>query len=523
MSSRTGNLAPKARSMFDASTAQFAGLVERLQSKETLAMAHDDLESLVESQGKELMRSLIQDHLRLRAEREEARPAVEGADGVLRGQVRERTRGLMTLFGEVEVERLSYGARGAESLAPMDAELNLPVESFSLGVRKRVAIEAARGSYDDVVEHLAMTTGAKIAKRQVEQLAIRSAVDFESFYAMRQLRAVGEPPATPAGPELLVISTDGKGVVMRKEDLRPETRKAAEREQRKLAHRVSKGERPYRTRMAQVAAVYDIAPFVRRPVDVAFDIKRLPDEARPQRPRPSNKRVWASVKNDGRTVIEDAFAEALARDPQQERRWAVLIDGAEAQLANVLAAAEKFGVKVTVILDVIHVVERLWRASLSFHAEGTTAAEEWVAERFLAVLEGNASGVAAGMRRSATKRRLPASKRKAVDECAAYLLKYKTYLAYDEYLAAGFPIATGIIEGACRHLVGDRMGVTGARWGLTGAEAVLRLRSLRSSGDFEEYWRYHVAQEAKRNHHDKYAGTAPPSAPKLELINGGSS
>jgi hypothetical protein len=133
------------------------------------------------------------------------------------------------------------------------------------------------------------------------------------------------------------------------------------------------------------------------------------------------------------------------------------------------------------------------------------------------------SGVAAGIRRSATKRKQAASKRKAADECAAYLLKYKDYLRYNEYLAVGLPIATGIVEGACRHLVRDRVDLTGARWGLTGAEAVLRFRALRSSGDFEEYWRHHVALEAKRNHHDKYAeGTWSPG-PRLELIEGGSS
>lgn len=520
MSRRAGNLALKPRSSFQASESLFGGLVERLQGGEALSMAHDDLEAMLESQGKDLLRTLFQDHLRLRALLEEEEDSVEGADGVTRAQLRERTRQLMTVFGEVEVKRLSYGAPGVESLSPMDASLNLPLESFSLGLRQRIAWEVSRGSYDDAVETIARTTGAKIAKRQVEQVAARSAADFDAFYELRQLRAIGEPPPSPSKPEILVLSTDGKGVVMRKEDLREETRKAAEREEKKLKHRTSKGERPYRTRMAQVAAVYDVAPHVRRPADVVFDIKRLPEDARPQRPKPSNKRVWASVEEEARTVIEDAFAEAYSRDPSQQRPWAVLIDGAEAQLAAVQAAARKFGVEVTIVLDIIHVLERLWSASLSFCAEGTKEVEDWVSERFLAVLEGKASAVAAGMRRSATKRKLAASKRKAVDACAAYLLKYQEFMRYDAYLAVGLPIATGIVEGACRHLVKDRMDITGARWGLTGAEAILRLRALKSSGDFDEYWKFHVEQEAKRNHHDKYA-TSGGERPALELIEGG--
>ena len=113
--------------------------------------------------------------------------------------------------------------------------------------------------------------------------------------------------------------------------------------------------------------------------------------------------------------------------------------------------------------------------------------------------------VAAGMRRSATRRELSAAERKPVDDCARYLLNHKAYLRYHEYLEAGLPIATGVVEGACRHLVKDRMDVTGARWSLAGAEAVLRLRALRASGDFEEYWRFHEQQEYQRNHADRYA------------------
>jgi hypothetical protein len=113
--------------------------------------------------------------------------------------------------------------------------------------------------------------------------------------------------------------------------------------------------------------------------------------------------------------------------------------------------------------------------------------------------------VAGGLRRSATRRGLSQAQRAPLDRCANYLLKYRDYLRYDEYLKAGLPIATGVIEGACRHLVKDRMELTGARWRLNGAEAVLRLRSLRSSGDFEEYWAFHLQQEYQRQHAKHYA------------------
>ena len=129
----------------------------------------------------------------------------------------------------------------------------------------------------------------------------------------------------------------------------------------------------------------------------------------------------------------------------------------------------------------------------------------WVQERLLRILRGEACLVAAGIRRSATRRKLTPDNRENVDQCADYLLNHASSLHYDECLAAGFPIATGVIEGACRHLVSDRMDLTGARWSLAGAEAVLRLRALRSSGDFDEYWRFHEQCEYERNHASRYA------------------
>ena len=127
-----------------------------------------------------------------------------------------------------------------------------------------------------------------------------------------------------------------------------------------------------------------------------------------------------------------------------------------------------------------------------------------------AILSGHSSTVAAGLRRSATLRQLSSKQREPIDRCANYLLKYRDFLHYDTYLAAGFPIATGVIEGACRHLVKDRMELTGARWSTDGAEAVLRLRALRASGDFDSYWSFHLDQELQRIHTSRYANQTIP-------------
>jgi len=186
------------------------------------------------------------------------------------------------------------------------------------------------------------------------------------------------------------------------------------------------------------------------------------------------------------------------------------LDGNRFQLDLLRLAAADYGVELTIVLDLIHVTEYLWQAAWALFAEGERAAETWVRERLLAILRGHSSQVAAGIRRSATLRGLPEQARLPPDKCADYLLKYRDYLRYDQYLAAGLPIATGVIEGACRHLVKDRMELTGAQWRLAGAEAVLCLRSLRASQDFNEYWQFHLAQEYQREHATRYLKCQAP-------------
>lgn len=140
----------------------------------------------------------------------------------------------------------------------------------------------------------------------------------------------------------------------------------------------------------------------------------------------------------------------------------------------------------------------------SFFDKGEPAAEEWVAAQARKILHGKSAQVAAGIRRRATTYGYSAAERAGADEAARYLDNKKDYLDYATALAKGWPIATGIIEGACRHIVKDRMDITGARWGLEGAEAILKLRALIATGDLEDYWRFHLRREHERIHHARY-------------------
>jgi len=493
---------------FARSTAKIREMHEHLSSSGTLRAEHGEVECWLEVEGRELLRLMLQEHLDARAAAERRVP-VRGADEVERTQVRDGERGLESVFGEVDVGRMLYQAEGHEGLAPLDAVLNLPRDHFSHGVRRFVAKEIARASYDEVAELIGDRSGAKIAKRQIEELAVRAAQDFDAFYELRKR----ERETTS---KLLVISTDGKGIRMRHEDLLEATRKAAEQYAPKLGTRRAPGEKPSK-RMAQAAAVYSITPWPRSAAAVLHALREGGSDD--DRPEPENKRVFASVEKSQRKQIRAAFEEAHRRDPQHRRRWVVLVDGAPHQLRAVKKEAKRLGVKVMIVLDVIHVLEYIWKAARAIFGQADEQAESWVSDRLLALLTGRSGGdVARTIRWWAQSRADDLDERDeaAIDEATRYLASrtLTRIMRYADALRDGLPIATGVIEGTCRYLVKDRMERTGAFWSVEGAEAVLRLRALRASGDFDEYWHFHLAREKERNHAARYAnGQIPDPLP----------
>ena len=498
---------------FAASSDRFTQMLAWLDGAQAAGLTHAELEDQLAAAGRDLLRQLLQDHLDLRAQRE-TRVAVVDTDGMAHGAVEPgHTRTLATVFGPVTVTRLAYRRRSHANLHPADAVLNLPVERHSHGLRRLAAVETTRGSFDAAVAAIGRATGQDLGKRQTEQLTARASVDIDGFYADR-----ASPPADP--DDMLVLSCDGKGIVVRPDALRPATAKAAV--DTKLATRLSKGEKRNRKRMATVAAVYDVAPVARTPADILPDpdhndhasnaVDSGRDAAARCAPTATGKWLHASVVDDTATVITAMFDEAERRDPDHTRTWVALVDGNTHQINRIAAGARDRDVAVTIIVDFVHVLEYLWRAAWSFYDEADPAAETWVADKARAVLAGHATRVAAAIRRKATYHRLDSIRRANADTAANYLVNKAPYLDYATALAAGWPIATGVIEGACRHLVKDRMDLTGARWSLHGAEAVLKLRALHANGDLNDYWNYHLAQERHRTHEQRYANNLIPQA-----------
>ncbi|NEZ66406.1 ISKra4 family transposase [Leptolyngbyaceae cyanobacterium CCMR0082] len=481
---------------FEQAYEQYQELIKTLSSEDAQDWEHGEIERYIHEHGTELLRRLLQGHLDLRYQQEVYQSDVYGTDGEKRPHRRKRThRQLETLFGGVVVPRVGYSTQtpNVSALYPSDGKLNLSPDKYSDELRRRVAEEASKVSFSETSQTIANTTGGQVGKRQCEEVTVSVAQDFEDFYIQRS------GTETAAADDLLVLTTDSKGIVMHPDDLREATAKAAQQSAQSHQTRLSPGQKRNRKRMAMVASVYHVPPYSRQPDDIIGD-QRDP----PKRPSISDKRVWASVRQDAKSMIASAFDEAISRDPEHQRTWVVLVDGELHQLNTIKATAKQHSVAVTIVIDFIHVLEYVWKAALCFHASGSEEADRWVQARALRILNGQASDVAAGIRRSATLQKLSKKKRENADKCADYLLKYRPFLRYDQYLEQGYPIASGVIEGACRHLVNDRMAITGARWRLDRAEAVLRIRALRASDDFDEYWAFHKLQEFKRNHVSKF-------------------
>ena len=502
--------------IFSGVRTQAESMIGWARSDEALALEHHELEERAMTDGLELMRLLAQAHLDLRALLEQRRGDVAGADGEVRRTAedgQEHTR--IMIFGQVTTSRAAYRRRGKENLYPQDAELNWAAgHSYSAGVEKRAARAAAIVPFGRAAAQVSEAGAITLGKRQAEELAIGAAADFGPFYASRLPQPC--PPETG-----LLITADGSAFPVLPGALRPATAKAAKARAEAAAESGWPDDpadlRKSRKRTAELAAVADIPPAPRTAEDI---LAALFGPARPGRdapqpapgPEAAGKTLFASVRNPIAEVIADAFAEADRRDPGRARPRIAVVDGNNAQLAAIQALAAERQVTVKILIDLIHVTQYLWKAANSFFYPGQPEARAWVRSQTAKILAGKHRDVRTGIRRRATAWGYSPAERAGADACADYLENKQDYPGYPAFLKAGWPVASGLIEGAARWLIKDRMEVTGARWSLDGAEAVLRLRALAGNGDFDDYFDYHLKQQKQRDHDSRYQQPQPIAA-----------
>ncbi|MBE1586741.1 hypothetical protein H4W80_004999 [Nonomuraea angiospora] len=405
---------------FVAAKKTFDCLIGQLTDPASASLTQDRLEEMLHEQGRELLRQLLQAHLDLRAWREQqsvlaARrdgTGLAGTDGVVRRRVEGgHHRLLATVVGTVTVTRCAWRAPGVPNVYPVDAALSLPAGRHSAGLAKLAVIETVRGSFDAAHAAINARCGSVIGKRQIEQLVAQAAVDVDAFYAAQILL-----PCTSS--TVLALSVDAKGIAMRPEALRPATAKAAARARATFRTRLASGEKPARKRIATLGVVYDAEPAPRRPHDVIAVPGGRGGQRRPRaRPRAERKWLCGSIITDPDAVIAKVFDRAEARDPAHARPWVVLVDGARHQLDLINAEAARHHISVHILIDFVHVLEKLWAAAWSLNPPAAPAAEDWVAIHALALLAGRTDQVVTALTAQATA--LPARRATASTPASA--------------------------------------------------------------------------------------------------------
>jgi hypothetical protein len=399
---------------------------------------------------------------------------------------RTHDRRYVAIFGELTIPRVVYGTREGQKieLAPLDKSLGLPGGDFSSVVEDWVQRFSLKGSFAEAAESLQTLLRLRIGVHTLERMSQEMA---DSVVPFRE--AIEPPPAVEEGP-ILVVTADGKGVPMR----RPA------QEGPKRHHRRTKGEKANKKQMACVGAVYSIKPFVRTADDILDEVMR--HDKTKDRPQPTHKHVWAEMSRDvegeplnaKEAIFCALFQDLNLRNLGHDRPVVCLMDGERA----LWEAQRVYFPEAVGILDLFHVMERLWTAAHCFHAEGSDAAEDFVADRLRGLLEGRVGYVIGGLRQRLTKHQLSGSRRKTLNSVITYLENNRDQMRYDAYLRAGYPIGSGVAEGACRHLVKDRMEQTGMRWTVSGAQAMLHLRATYLNDQWDEFIEDRIEREQTR-------------------------
>ena len=397
-----------------------------------------------------------------------------------------------SVFGRFEVERVVYGSREGQKIeyVPFDTQLQLPESDFSYLLQDWTQSLAVENTYRRVPETLGRILDVHPSVDSLERMNLKMA---ETVRPFRESRSAPEPQEEGA---LCVVSADGKGIPMRRTT--PEAPIQGHDPQREA--------KTNRKKMAVVGTVYTIEPFVRTPEEVAESLFRSLEDTPPaaERPVPKHKRLWASLphEQEGQEVsaTKETFGwlaqEVARRNPRADKPIVLLMDGQKSLWEAGQHALPQ--VETIEILDLLHATPRIWDAAHLFYGRDEAQALAFVYDRVLRLLKGEVRSVIAGLRQMGSKRNLRGKKRDKLAKICGYLENNTHRMHYDRYLAAGYPIASGVIEGACRHFIKDRMERSGMRWTIESAQAMLDVRSTYLNGDWADFMRYRIAQETQR-------------------------
>ena len=398
-----------------------------------------------------------------------------------------------SVFGKIAFARHHFTAPGQAGVCPLDAALRLPPRCYSDLLRDWADYGSTDGAYRASATVLARILGQPVSPHALEAAVAADAQDVDAFYA--------QPPCPVVAPAatILVVQADGKGVPqVPAHDAPP------------APARLGKGQKRATKKAAVVTSLYRIAPYPRTPDDVVAALLRERDEpAATPRPTPVHKELRATLAGKAAALTRLAARAAQHDDPTAIRHRVALTDGADALQQQIRTQFPGY----TLVLDSIHATEYLWEAANALLGERHPQRTPWVRTHLADLVAGRTATVIAALRQAADATASTATQREVLRRVAGYYQRNAPYMRYHAYLAQGWPIGTGVVEGACGHLVKDRLDQRGRRWTLAGAQAVLDLRAVRLNGDWDASWQFH----RQRQHHRLYGTTAVPRPPEHQL------
>jgi hypothetical protein len=425
--------------------AEVEELIEMVSGRDSQSKTAYEIEGELWWRMLELGRQLLQLFFTMRAE-QEARHKSDEVAGTDYRYIGQRERKYVSLFGDVSVRRGGYWRKGVGNQYPLDAALSLPERSFSDWVQERVSELTVSMTYEEAVTVFSKWLGWDLSKRSAEQVNADHADEVAVYY---ETRSTSE---TPASDTILVVSADGKGIPMTRQDSPPpEARRG-------------RGEKKTAKKEATVTALYTIAPYKRDADDIIQAL--IPAYASenallPSRPKPSNKQVFGTL--DGQqAAFEQLTRQVEHRDSEQITHHVALTDGNRGLKNRVQQDLPHF----TLIVDIIHVTEYLWEAANTLLGETHPMRDLWMSDALRCLLEDDLDHLLNHLNYQMP--RLSERKQTTLTKVVNYLNNNRDFMHYQTYLANGYPIGTGVIEGACRHLVKDRFERAGMRWSKTG-------------------------------------------------------
>lgn len=392
----------------------------------------------------------------------------------------DKKRSYFSIFGKLPFWRPYFYKQGVGGKNPLDEELSLDSDCYSDLLREIAEYLGVDVTYDKVREMFARLLGQKLSTNAIQNMVSKDAADIEAYYEQKPA------PEPKDEGEILVIQADGKGVPMVRET--PATAKV----------RLGKGEKRTKKKEAIVTGVYTIESHKRTPEEVVASFFHKDEtserkEIASERIKPQNKQLWATLEGKD-TALERLAEQVERREGSHIEHRVALTDGCEALQTRVLSYCPDF----TLILDFIHGNEHLWDVANHLFDEQDPLRIPWVEEQTLKILSGETEQVIADFRSLAQTPKRTKAQRKELEKAANYFERNLPYMAYDYYLAQGWPIASGVIEGACRHLVKDRFELSGMRWTQAGAENLLHLRAVAENGDWDDYHEFRKQQRHAR-------------------------